>query len=114
VNRTSGGPRLYVNPQFGGTVEISGGQAFVGAPGHSTVERYSIAADGRRLLPLQQIASAHAGVGTQFGISIAASGREAIIGARLAPADGLAVVMRETPGSASGGSAGAPPNASAR
>jgi hypothetical protein len=113
VNRT-GGPRFYVNPQFGATVEISGGQAFVGVPGHSTVERYTVAADGRRLIPVQQIASVHAGASTQFGISIAASGREVLIGARLAPADGLAVVMRETPESTSGGSAGAAPNASAR
>jgi hypothetical protein len=106
-----------VNPQFGAFLEISGGAAYVAAPGQSAVERYALTSDGRRLLATQRMTSSHAGAGTQFGSAIAVSGREVLVGARLAAGDGLAVVMRETPtppGSSSGGAAGGAPGATTR
>lgn len=83
--------------EFGAKIQIDGGRLFIGAPVSNAVESFALA-DGL-WTRVQRITSSYGTGGAQFGSALALHGRELLVGARFAGPDGMAMLMKQAPGS---------------
>lgn len=82
---------------FGAKIQIDGGRIFIGAPVSNAVESFAL--DDGLWTRVQRITSSYGTGGTQFGSAIALNGRELLVGIRFAAPDGMAMLMKQAPGS---------------